>query len=132
MNPRVPAKGAPTTRQITRCQHCGTAFPTKRPDLRKWCDRCRELKTVVRLGQYPKRCIVCGQEYYPNRFRQSMCASCSGSPVGRSCDTERCMFCDRPDRLLPGVALCYICAGGTEHHTRVMRSATKALEKVKK
>lgn len=100
--------------QEVDCQHCGNTIRTKRPDLRRWCDRCRALKNIVSLRSKVHTCVGCGAKYYAHdstsaRAATRLCPTCSGAPVGETRDTLKCAFCDRGERLLPGVALCYPC-----------------------
>lgn len=132
-----PEESEPAVKEAA-CQHCGDSIRTKRPDLRKWCDRCRDLKAILALRDRAHKCVVCGHRYYAisgNSARASMrlCPSCSGTPAGEHRDTAPCAFCDNDQRLIPGVALCYVCAASAENEklaTQVVQAAAKKLAAV--
>jgi len=126
--------------QEVACQHCGNTIRTKRPDRRKWCDRCRALKNIINLRAKVHTCVGCGEAYYAHdstsaRARTRLCPNCTGSPAGETRDTDHCAFCDSDERLLPGVALCYLCATRATDHdvaNRVTRSVLRKLKEVAK
>lgn len=118
------------------CQHCGSTIRTKRPDLRKWCDRCGALKALLQLRAKVHKCVVCSARYYAHdntsaRARVRICPGCSGVPVGETRDTMPCAFCDGKTRLLPGVALCYLCAVLAEPESRSVQVVKAAARKLK-
>lgn len=118
------------------CQHCGNTIRTKRPDLRKWCDRCRILRDIPRLREKVWKCVVCKRPYYAHdsgsaRAATRLCPDCSGTPAGETRDTDKCAFCDRGDRLLPGVALCYICATDASNEKRSAQVVMSVVRKLK-
>jgi len=122
--------------QETMCQHCGDTIRTKRPDLRKWCDRCRSLKALLQLRDKAHKCIACDRRYYAldsysARTRMRMCPDCSGRPAGEHRDTEPCAFCDSHHRLMPGVALCYVCAADANDIDKAQKVSVAAVRKLK-
>lgn len=118
------------------CQHCGDSIRTKRPDLRKWCDRCRLLRDIPRLRAKTWKCVVCSGRYYAHdsgsaRAATKLCPGCSGAPIGETRDTDQCAFCNRRDRLMPGMALCILCATDANDEKRAAQVVQAVVRKLK-
>lgn len=118
------------------CQHCGNTIRSPRPDLRKWCDRCGALRNLRALREKAHTCVGCAHQFYAHdsssaRARTHLCPECRGAPAGETRDTDPCAFCDRRDRLLPGVALCYLCATDANDEDKSNKVTQAVLKKLK-
>lgn len=133
-------RGAVQPVREATCQHCASTIRTKRPDLRKWCDRCGALRDIINLRSKVHKCLGCGEVFYAinsrsARARQKLCPDCTGTPVGEARDTDPCVFCNRRDRLIPTVALCYLCASQAADEktaTQVVRAVVRKLKEVRR
>jgi hypothetical protein len=116
------------------CQHCGDSVRTPRPDRRKWCDRCAALKGLLALGLTTQKCKVCEEDFFPPdqaHARAKVCAGCAGTP-GVTRDSDPCVYCNGVTQLIPGVALCYPCAGSPDakRHTHLLKQYRLKLKAV--
>lgn len=115
-----------------RCQHCATEFGTKRPRQAKWCPPCRVAKSIMGLSSHSAKCLACEQPFYKLDRKDSMCATCTGTPVGESRSEKPCAWCDGRDRLLPDIAICYPCATvGGKRHGEVVKALVQRMARVK-
>lgn len=120
----------------SKCQNCGSTIRSPRPDLRKWCDTCRALKSLKALRAMAHKCLVCESRYYAwdnksARASQRICADCLGSPAGEHRDDDECKFCRSRDRLIPGVSLCWVCATQADDTVQAERATISIARKLK-
>lgn len=122
-----------------RCEHCGADQQTPRPDLRRFCDRCRAARNALALSLRPQACRGHRGKFYPAdqaHARSKFCHDCSLTPSGRNGERDgtgdTCGFCHGATRLLPGLRICYLCLQNPDdrHHALVVKALRAALDRV--
>lgn len=114
------------------CGHCGRPTPKTRAN-KKWCGRCRVLKTIIALGKYPADCRICGTPFFKHDRRAVECQDCEELYIDREPSRDPCAICHghRPSPS-PDVKLCYrcICSNSEETHRLVQGGARRRLREL--